>query len=76
MKHFCHAHGCPTIVPPRLLMCLKHWRMVPRDTQRLIWKYYRPGQEVDKRPSPEYLLVMKVAIEQVYQKEMSLQLDR
>jgi hypothetical protein len=67
--HLCHARGCGTPVPPRLLMCLRHWKMVPIDIQRRVWHYYRPGQERDKRPSAEYLKVMKEAIEAVAQKE-------
>lgn len=39
--------------------------MVPKEIQRAIWKHYRPGQEVDKRPTKEYLAVMKLAIEAV-----------
>ncbi len=65
MSHTCHAIDCRTPVPPRLLMCLKHWRMVPRDLQRLVWRHYRPGQEMDKRPTAEYLTVMKRAIDAV-----------
>jgi hypothetical protein len=67
--HLCHARGCGNPVPPRLLMCLRHWRMVPIDIQRRVWKHFRPGQENDKRPSPEYIEVMKEAIEVVAKKE-------
>ena len=67
--HLCHARGCGRSIPPRLLMCLRHWRMVPIDIQRRIWKHYRPGQEKDKRPSAEYLEVMKEAIAAVAKKE-------
>ncbi len=63
--HYCHAMGCGKHVPPKLLMCLKHWRMVPSDLQRLVWRHYRPGQEIDKRPSEAYLAVMKRAIQAV-----------
>jgi len=67
--HLCHARGCGRPIPPRLLMCLRHWRMVPIDIQRRVWKHYRRGQEIDKRPSKEYLEVMKEAIEYVARKE-------
>jgi hypothetical protein len=63
--HNCHATGCNVPVPPKLLMCLKHWRMVPPDIQRGVWRHYRPGQEIDKRPTEAYLKVMKLAIEAV-----------
>jgi hypothetical protein len=65
MPHRCHAVRCEKEVPPKLLMCLTHWRMVPRRLQRLVWKHYRPGQEIDKRPTREYLDVMKRAIRAV-----------
>lgn len=73
MKHLCHAKGCKTPVPPKMLMCLKHWRMVPRHLQRQVWAHYRPGQEVDKRPTREYLQVMDAAIDAVAQKEEASQ---
>lgn len=60
--HRCHAEGCHVEVEPKLLMCLRHWRMVPRELQNRVWKHYRPGQEIDKNPTPEYLEVMKEAI--------------
>jgi hypothetical protein len=61
----CHAIGCDKPVAPKFLMCGAHWRRVPVDIQRRIWKHYRPGQEIDKRPTAEYLAVMKEAIESV-----------
>lgn len=67
--HSCHATGCKKAVRPALLMCLPHWRMVPKDIQKLVWKNYRPGQEVDKRPTREYLEVMKRAIRAVEEAE-------
>lgn len=55
VRHLCHAEGCPVEVAPSLLMCLKHWRMVPPPLKAAVWREYRRGQEVDKRPSPGYL---------------------
>jgi len=37
MSHTCHAAGCPREVEPKLLMCLRHWRMVPRHLQREVY---------------------------------------
>ena len=64
-EHRCHAKGCEVPVEPRKLMCGRHWRMVPRFLQYAIWKHYRPGQEIDKRPSVEYLEAMRQAINAV-----------
>jgi hypothetical protein len=69
MKHTCHAEGCRTAVPPKYLMCGKHWAMVPQTQRTEIWRHYRDGQEIDKRPSTEYLRVMKIAIDLVARAE-------
>jgi hypothetical protein len=61
-EHQCHAVGCTDHVPPRLHMCVRHWRMVPLLVQKLIWKHYRPGQEIDKKPSVAYLAVAFTSI--------------
>jgi len=68
-EHHCHARGCQTPVPPRLLMCGRHWRMVPKPLQRAVWRKYRPGQEVDKTPTREYLDTAIAAINAVAQQE-------
>lgn len=70
-EHSCHAAGCNLEIPPRHLMCMNHWRMVPKALQDEIWKHYRAGQERDKRPSREYLIAMRNAIEAVAIKEES-----
>jgi len=69
VSHTCHAMGCAKVVPPKMLMCLEHWRMVPRVFQQQVWKHYRPGQENDKRPSKTYLAAAAAAIEAVARKE-------
>ena len=60
-------------------MCAKHWKMVPRDVQRLVWANYRPGQEIDKKPSEAYLSAAIKAISSVRIKvspgQLSLSLD-
>jgi hypothetical protein len=67
--HTCLARGCGLIVAPRLLMCRRHWRMVPPELQRAVWHHYRPGQERDKRPSALYLESAQRAIEAVAHRE-------
>ncbi len=68
-EHQCHAIGCSTPVQPKMHMCLKHWRMVPKLVQNLIWKHYRPGQEIDKQPSLDYIVTAFVSISCVALKE-------
>jgi hypothetical protein len=69
MDHPCHAVDCKTQVHPRFLMCPRHWGMVSARTKRLVWSTYRKGQEVDKRPSREYLAASSAAIVEVARKE-------
>lgn len=33
--------------------------------RKLVWQTYRPGQEIDKRPSPAYLKAAREAINHV-----------
>lgn len=63
--HRCHAHGCDVAVHPRLLMCRRHWALVPMALQREVWRHYRKGQERDERPSAEYLAAARAAIDAV-----------
>ncbi len=69
MPHTCHAENCSVPVPPKMLMCRLHWYMVPLRLRNAVWREYRPGQEIDKQPSPEYLVVMRAAIDAVAAKE-------
>ena len=67
--HHCHARGCDQAIAPRLLMCSRHWRMVPKALRDALWATYRVGQEVDKEPSQAYLDVALAAIDAVAAKE-------
>jgi hypothetical protein len=67
--HRCHAQHCPTEVPPQLFMCRKHWSMVPLALRASIKQTFRPGHEVDKNPSAEYLAFATAAIAEVAHKE-------
>ena len=64
-EHICHAKNCDLAVPPKKLMCKRHWFMVPPDLRKEVWREYRPGQEVDKEPTAEYLKAARKAIEAV-----------
>lgn len=72
LPHTCHAKGCRVPVPPRMLMCGRHWRMVPREIKAKVWAHYREGQEIDKKPSRAYLHWMDEAIAAVRQREWVL----
>lgn len=67
--HLCHAKKCKQAVPPAMLMCPRHWRMVPKALQTAVWKHYRPGQEITKTPTKKYLKAADAAIEAVAERE-------
>lgn len=62
LPHTCHARDCGKPVKPELLMCARHWRLVPKVIQRAVWAAYRPGQCDDKRPSREWHRAADAAI--------------
>lgn len=68
--HHCHAKMCKTPCAPERLMCLRHWRMVPKALQAKVWETYRHGQCDDKRPSKAWFVAAHDAIAAVFQKEM------
>lgn len=67
--HECHALNCGMSVPPRLHMCAKHWRMVPKALQDDLWANYRRGQERDMQPSIGYLHAAAACVRAVAEKE-------
>jgi hypothetical protein len=72
--HECHAKGCTTQVPPALLMCAKHWRMVPQALKNRIWDTYQPGQERGNvEPTDAYFEAQREAVEAVAKAEESKQ---
>jgi hypothetical protein len=48
-----------------MLMCRIHWGKVPRNIKEEVRHHYRPGQERDKKPTPEYVAVARMAIAKV-----------
>jgi hypothetical protein len=68
--HTCHARGCPVAVPPKMLMCRRHWFMVPKLLRDRVWATYRTGQEEGNADvTREYLDAADAAIEAVAAKE-------
>lgn len=62
MSHHCHATACLVPVPPTMLMCRKHWFMVPTGLQRRVWATYRKGQCDDMNPSNDYCEAARAAV--------------
>jgi len=65
--HECHWPGCKAQVPPAMWGCKKHWFALPTRLRRMIWASYRPGQEIDMRPSEAYLSVARQVQEWIEQ---------
>lgn len=73
IPHHCHVPGCDVTVPPRLLMCRKHWAMVPSQTRRDVWRYFDPSQcegapGARPRPTESWTRAARAAIEAVLDK--------
>lgn len=45
-----------------MFACLPHWRMVPKPLQAALWSVYRPGQEIRKDPTPQYLFAQALCV--------------
>ncbi len=58
-NHVCHWPGCTEQVPPAMWGCKSHWFALPKYLRDAIWKAYRPGQEIDMKPSEEYLAIAR-----------------
>lgn len=68
--HTCHARQCEREVPPKHLMCKRHWFMVPADIRRRVWLTYQEGQERGEvAPSEAWHEAADAAIEAVARKE-------
>lgn len=70
--HKCHARNCPTNIKSTLLMCAKHWKMVPKEIQDEIYNTYRKGQCTTKTPSREWHSAANKAIKYVFETEKDL----
>jgi hypothetical protein len=68
-EHLCHARNCKIAVEPECLMCMLHWRKLPKALKDAVWRFYREGQCNDQDPSKEWLDAADDAIEYVYKKE-------
>ena len=57
--HHCHWPGCEKLVPPAMWGCKAHWFKLPASLRSKVWRTYRPGQEITKTPSKEYIAVAR-----------------
>lgn len=68
--HHCHARGCSVECPPELLMCPRHWKLVPGLLRAAVHATYRPGQCDDKNPSRAWHKAATMAIDYVARVEL------
>jgi hypothetical protein len=47
LRHACPL--CPTEVPRNLLMCGRHWGMVPANLRSAVWRAYDHGRGIGSR---------------------------
>jgi hypothetical protein len=59
LKHTCHWPDCEKAAPPAMWGCRAHWFSLPKALRDRIWATYRPGQEIDKKLSADYLQAAK-----------------
>jgi hypothetical protein len=67
--HHCHATGCTVPTAREMLMCRRHWFMVPKALRARVWATYRAGQCEDMTPSHDYCEAAKAAVLAVAQLE-------
>lgn len=68
--HTCHWPGCQREVRPAFWGCRAHWFALPSHLRSRIWDAYRPGQEIDKRPSEAYLAAAREVQEWIATREV------
>lgn len=68
-EHRCHARECSEATPPRLLMCGRHWRMVPPLLRDEVNRTFVPGQGTRVEPTRAYLDAARAAINAVAEAE-------
>lgn len=68
-EHHCHAIGCDKKVPPARFSCRAHWYVLPQWLRNALWAVYRPGQEIDKRPTKIYILIQRRCVYEIAHRE-------
>lgn len=54
--HHCPVPGCPKRLPPHLLMCSPHWRLVPKDLQAVVYDAWHAKQHALRALDPRALV--------------------
>lgn len=64
----CSARECELAVKPGMLMCRRHWFMVPKLLRDTVWETYRNGD------GTAWLVASGAAVEAVFRLEHSVQI--
>ena len=75
--HLCHVPHCEVEVPPRLLMCKRHWFMVPWNLRRAVNLHFNPEQCIPGsgvKPTREWGQAARAAIESLVRRELQMNL--
>lgn len=57
MKKTCHMPGCNAVCKPAIVMCNKHWKIVPRAVQSWVYGETRPTWGPDGPPTSWHIAV-------------------
>ena len=57
IMHNCAAIGCTARIGPRLLMCRRHWMMLPLNLRSAVWEAYRDSRQHTAGPIPRAFTV-------------------
>lgn len=67
--HPCHATSCPREVPAGMLMCRRHWRMVPLALQREIPRLWDRHRLTGAKLPVRYFAAVREAVASVARQE-------
>lgn len=67
MSHICHAKNCNTPTNRSMLMCRKHWKMVPPRMKDEVYRHFNPEQCKPNTflPTKDWLVAARKAINHV-----------
>ena len=70
--HRCEAVSCQHLVQPGFLMCVGHWRQVPKKLQAEVWRTWRAlnHRNAGSEDALRYRKAKQAAIDAVHQKQL------
>ena len=71
--HKCAARSCDKRISLNLLMCGRHWMLLPRRIRERIWSEYHKGIADGTHPTGAYALAVDEAVRAVDGKELARQ---